>query len=168
MSDESAYTYIEESLEKEPLRILIVDDDEVDRISVKRALSKSGLSLIFSEAGTCMEAIELLSNHQFDCTFLDYGLPDQNGLFLVRGACRLKVQHPLVVLTGQGDEQIAVDLMKAGATDYLSKSNISTTTLPQILRNSIRIYRAEQEVLETSQQLQLNNALLLQIGRAHV
>ena len=162
MSDESAYTYIEESLEKETLRILIVDDDEVDRISVKRALSKSGLSLVFLEAGTCMEAIELLSNHKFDCTFLDYGLPDQNGLFLVRGACRLKVQHPLVVLTGQGDEQIAVDLMKAGATDYLSKSNISTTTLPQILRNSIRIYRAEQEVIETSQKLELNNALLLQ------
>lgn len=153
---------LDESTQKEPLRILIVDDDQVDRLSIKRALSKSGLSLVFSEAGTCMEAIELLSSHQFDCTFVDYGLPDQNGLFLVRGACRLKVQHPLVVLTGQGDEQIAVDLMKAGATDYLSKSNISTTTLPQILRNSIRIYRAEQEVIETSQQLKLNNALLLQ------
>ena len=75
--------YVEESIEKESLRILIVDDDEVDRLSVKRALSKSGFSLVFMEAGTCMEAIELLSNHPFDCTFLDYGLPDQNGLFQI-------------------------------------------------------------------------------------
>ena len=147
---------------EESLRILIVDDDEVDRISVRRALSKSGLSLVFAEAGTCGEAIDLLSHSQFDCTFLDYGLPDQNGLFLIQAAYRMDVQHPIVVLTGQGDEQIAVELMKAGATDYLSKSNVSSTTLPQILRNSIRIYRAEQEVLETSQQLKLNNALLLQ------
>ena len=153
---------VDESTPEESLRILIVDDDEVDRISVRRALSKSGLSLIFAEAGTCREAIELLSNGQFDCTFLDYGLPDQNGLFLIQAARRLDVQHPIVVLTGQGDEQIAVELMKAGATDYLAKSNVSSTTLPQILRNSIRIYRAEQEVLETSQQLKLNNALLLQ------
>ena len=151
-----------ESTPEESLRILIVDDDEVDRISVRRALSKSGLSLIFVEAGTCGEAIDLLSHGQFDCTFLDYGLPDQNGLFLIQAARRLDVQHPIVVLTGQGDEQIAVELMKAGATDYLAKSNVSSTTLPQILRNSIRIYRAEQEVLETSQQLKLNNALLLQ------
>ena len=153
---------LDESTLEESLRILIVDDDEVDRISVRRALSKSGLSLIFAEAGTCMEAIDLLSNYQFDCTFLDYGLPDQNGLFCLQAARRLEVKHPIVVLTGQGDEQIAVDLMKAGATDYLAKSQISPTTLPQILRNSMRIYRAEQEVLETGHQLKLNNALLLQ------
>ena len=160
MSDESFS--LDESNQKESLRILIIDDDEVDRISVRRSLSKSGLSLIFMEASTCMEAIDLLSNYQFDCTFLDYGLPDQNGLFLVQAACRLKIQHPIVVLTGQGDEQIAVDLMKAGATDYLAKSHISSTTLYQILRNSMRMYRVEQEVLETGHQLKRNNALLLQ------
>lgn len=160
MSDESFS--LDESTSEESLRILIVDDDEVDRISVRRALSKSGLSLIFAEAGTCKEAIELLSNDQFDCTFLDYGLPDQNGLFLVQAASRLKIQHPIVILTGQGDEQIAVELMKAGATDYLAKSHISPTTLSQILRNSMRIYRAEQDVLEAGHQLKLNNALLLQ------
>lgn len=160
MRDESFS--LDESNQKESLRILIIDDDEVDRISVRRALSKSGLSLIFMEASTCMEAIDLLSNYQFDCTFLDYGLPDQNGLFLVQAACHLKIQHPIVVLTGQGDEQIAVDLMKAGATDYLAKSQISSTTLYQILRNSMRMYRVEQEVLETGHQLKRNNALLLQ------
>ena len=153
---------LDESISEESLRILIVDDDEVDRISVRRALSKSGFSLIFAEAGTCLEAIELLSNYHFDCAFIDYGLPDHNGLFLLEAANGLGVKHPLVVLTGQGDEKIAVELMKAGATDYLAKSQVSSTTLPQILRNSMRIYKAEQELLETGKQLTLNNALLLQ------
>jgi two-component system, sensor histidine kinase and response regulator len=144
-----------------PTRILIVDDDEVDRMAVRRALLKAGVSLISMEAKTCAEAIALLEEHSFDCTFLDYGLPDQSGLALVKAARLLDVQHPLVVLTGQGDEQIAVDLMKAGATDYLAKSQISPTILSQVLRNAIRIDRAEREAIEITKKLKYNNELLL-------
>jgi two-component system, sensor histidine kinase and response regulator len=150
---------------EETLRILIVDDDEVDRMAVRRALMQSGLSLALTEATTYAQAITLLETNLFDCTFLDYGLPDQNGLSLVQTARRLNIQHPLVILTGQGDEKIAVDLMKAGATDYLAKSQISATTLAQILRNAIRIDRAEREVLQSTLQLQQNNELLQQQNR---
>jgi two-component system, sensor histidine kinase and response regulator len=147
---------------EETLHILIVDDDEVDRMAVRRALMQSGLSLVLTEATTYAQAITLLETNLFDCTFLDYGLPDQNGLNLVQTARRLNIRHPLVVLTGQGDEKIAVDLMKAGATDYLAKSQISATTLAQILRNAIRIDRAERQILQSNQQLQQNNELLQQ------
>jgi two-component system, sensor histidine kinase and response regulator len=147
---------------EESLQILIVDDDEVDRMAVRRALIKSGLAVTISEAATCAEAIALLAVNLYDCTFLDYGLPDQNGLALVKHACELNVQHPLVVLTGQGDERIAVELMKAGATDYLPKSQISPANLGQILRNAIRLDRAEREALETSKQLKETNELLIQ------
>jgi two-component system, sensor histidine kinase and response regulator len=145
-----------------PLRVLIVDDDIVDRMAVRRALAKSGISVITTEASTCAEAITRLQTDLFDCAFVDYRLPDQNGLALIQAARRLNIQHPLVVLTGQGDEQIAVDLMKSGATDYLGKSHISPTTLAQVLRNAIRIDRAEREVLATNQTLKENNQLLLQ------
>jgi two-component system, sensor histidine kinase and response regulator len=147
---------------EETLHILIVDDDEVDRMVVRRALLQSGLSLVLTEATTYAQAITLLETNVFDCTFLDYGLPDQNGLNLVQTARRLNIRHPLVVLTGQGDEKIAVDLMKAGATDYLAKSQISATNLVQILRNAIRIDRAERQILQYNQQLQQNNELLQQ------
>ncbi len=147
---------------EETLRILIVDDDEVDRMAVRRALMQSGLPLVVTEATTYAQAITFLETNLFDCTFLDYGLPDQNGLSLVQTARRLNIQHPLVVLTGQGDEKIAVDLMKAGATDYLAKSQISAIILAQTLRNAIRIDRAERQSLRSNQQLQQNNELLLQ------
>jgi two-component system, sensor histidine kinase and response regulator len=150
---------------EETLRILIVDDDEVDRMAVRRALMQSDLSLVLTEATTYAQAITLLETNLFDCTFLDYGLPDQNGLSLVQTARRLNIQHPLVILTGQGDEKIAVDLMKAGATDYLAKSQISAITLAQILRNAIRIDRAERQILQSNQQLQQNNELLQQQNR---
>ncbi len=150
---------------KETLHILIVDDDEVDRMAVRRALMQSGLSLVLTEATTYAQAITLLETNLFDCTFLDYGLPDQSGLDLVQTARRLNIKHPLVVLTGQGDEKIAVDLMKAGATDYLAKSQISAMTLAQILRNAIRIDRAERQILEYNQQLQQSNELLMQQNR---
>ncbi len=143
------------------LKILIVDDDEVDRMSVRRALMKSDLDIVITEATTCAEAIELLETDLFDCTMLDYGLPDRNGLALVQAARQLQVRHPLIVLTGQGDERIAVDLMKAGATDYLPKSQISPPNLAQIVRNAIRIDRAEREAFQATQQLQATNQLLL-------
>lgn len=144
-----------------PVRILIVDDDEVDRMAVRRALLKAGVSLISMEAETCAGAIALLEDHIFDCTFLDYGLPDQSGLALVKAARLLDVQHPLVVLTGQGDEKIAVELMKSGATDYLPKSQISPETLSQVLRNAIRLDRSEREAIEITKKLQHNNKLLI-------
>jgi two-component system, sensor histidine kinase and response regulator len=150
---------------EEPLDILIVDDDEVDRMAVRRALIKSGIAVKVTEATTCAEAIALLAANLYDCTFVDYGLPDQNGLALVQCAVKLNVQHPLVVLTGQGDERIAVDLMKAGATDYLPKSLVTPANLAQILRNAIRLDRAEREALATSKQLKETNELLLQQNR---
>lgn len=145
-----------------PLRVLIIDDDEVDRMAVKRALIKSGMDLIAIEASNYTEAIGLLGTQSFDCTFVDYRLPDQNGLALIKAARSLNIQHPLIVLTGQGDEQIAVDLMKAGATDYLAKSQISPSNLVQILRNAIRINQAERDILAATEKLKRNNELLLQ------
>jgi two-component system, sensor histidine kinase and response regulator len=148
-----------------PLNILIIDDDIVDRMAVLRALVKSGISLIATEATTYADGIAQLKAQEFDCTFVDYGLPDQNGLALVQAARRMSIQHPLVVLTGQGDEKIAVDLMKAGATDYLTKSQISPAILAQTLRNAMRIDRAERKIHAKNQQLNNTNKLLLQQNR---
>jgi signal transduction histidine kinase len=150
---------------EETLKVLVVDDDEVDRMAVRRALNKSSLSMELAEAINYAEAIALLKNDPFDCVFLDYQLPDQDGLTLVRDARQLGLMVPLVVLTGQGDEQIAVELMKAGATDYLSKSRITPERLEQVLRNAIRVYRAEMKVVIANQQLRESNELLKRQNR---
>ncbi|NET55617.1 MAG: GAF domain-containing protein [Symploca sp. SIO2E6] len=89
----------------------------------------------------------------FDCVLLDYRLPDGNGLRLVKAVRRVGIKVPLIVLTGQGDEQIAVELMKAGASDYLPKSKVSPESLSRSLRHAVRIYRAEREAELATQRL---------------
>ena len=145
---------------EETLKILVVDDDEVDRMAVRRALTKVGVQMELSEVGDGNSAIATLKDNLYDCVFIDYGLPDQDGLTLIKKLRAIDVKIPLVVLTGQGDEQIAVELMKAGATDYLSKSRLSGEILAQVLRYSIRVHRAEMQAESANQQLRKSNELL--------
>lgn len=138
---------------EETLKILVVDDDEVDRIAIRSALTKAGVQMELSEVGGGNEAFSALSTTVYHCVFLDYRLPDQDGLTLIQQLRSSEIKVPLVVLTGQGDEQITLQLLKAGATDYLSKSRISPDTLSQVLRSAIRIYQAEMQADLASQQL---------------
>lgn len=145
----------------EVFNILIVDDDEVDRMAVRRALKSAGVEVELSEVSDGVGAIAALSSETFDCVFLDYRLPDKDGLALIQEVRSSKNKVPLVVLTGQGDEQTAVDLMKAGASDYLAKSRVSPETLVRILHNAIRVHRAEMQVELASRRLRESNELLL-------
>jgi signal transduction histidine kinase len=142
------------------LDILLVDDDRVDRMAICRALDRADLAVRVTEVTSAGEAIAHLNTHPCDCVFLDYRLPEQDGLSLIRQWRAEGVTIPLVVLTGQGDEQIAVDLMKAGASDYLVKTRVSPNRLALLLRNALRVYEAEQRETKALAQLQQTNVLL--------
>ncbi|MEO0971092.1 MAG: response regulator [Cyanobacteria bacterium J06639_18] len=72
------------------LSILVIDDDEVDRMSVCRALSKIELPINVLEAFNYNEAIICLEKYEFDCIFLDYRLPGKNGLVVILHVCVLQ------------------------------------------------------------------------------
>src|SRR4028118_1960944 len=130
---------------EETIKILVVEDDEVDRMAMRRALKTAGVSVEMVVAVDCKSAISTLNEQTFDCVLLDYRLPDGDGLSLVQEVRAAGSKVPLIVLTGQGDEQTAVELMKSGASDYLAKSKVSPETLSRSVRNAVRIYRAETE-----------------------
>ncbi|MEH2332178.1 ATP-binding response regulator [Nostoc sp.] len=146
---------------EETLKILVVDDDEVDRIAIRSALTTAGVQMELSEVGDGNDAFSVLSSTTYDCVFLDYCLPDRDALTLIQQLRSSEIKVPLVVLTGQGDKQIILQLLKAGATDYLSKSRISPETLSQVLRNVIRIYRAEIQIDLANQQLRETHEQLI-------
>ena len=148
------------------LKILIVDDDAVDRMAIERSLLKTNLQFDLREAENSESAVHILKSVEFDCVFLDYWLPDQDGLHLVKTLKGMGLTVPLVVLTGQGDEQIAVDIMKAGASDYLSKSRISPERLARILQNVVRLHRAEMSAKQANQRLRETNQQLLEQNQA--
>lgn len=128
-----------------PLRILVVDDDEVDRMAVRRALKASGVEAIITEADSAERALRYLESGWYDCALLDYRMPGSDGLEMVRKARARSILVPFIMLTGFGDEQTAVTLMKAGAADYIPKSLLTPDRLGQSLRAVVRVHQAEIE-----------------------
>jgi signal transduction histidine kinase len=125
------------------LNILIIDDDPTDRTAVKRALKSANPDARVSEAPDAARGIELLKGSQFDCALLDYQLPDRDGLAVVCDIRRANIQVPIIVLTGHGNEKLAVELMKAGASDYLVKGDVTMNHLSRSVEGAVRIHRAE-------------------------
>src|ERR1700732_827925 len=124
------------------VRILVVDDDEADRLAVRRCLHQSGLSVAIEEARTGAETLELIAHSDYDCVFLDYYLPDVAGLSLLESLQAAAPELPVVIFTGRGGEDIAVELMKAGAADYLPKASMTPERLAAGLRHAMELARA--------------------------
>jgi two-component system, sensor histidine kinase and response regulator len=124
-------------------KVLVIDDDAVDRMTVIRAFKSADFQTEILEAIDCTTGIALANSHQFDCIFIDYRLPDGNGIELLQKLRQQGIRIPIVSLTGQNDDRVAVDLMKAGASDYLSKAQISPAQLRQVFHNVMRVYYAE-------------------------
>lgn len=138
----------------------MVDDDEVDRLALQHALEGTALDVVISEAANADAALEAINRTAYDCIFLDYNLPGKNGLELIRKIRQRGIKVPLLVLTGQGDEQTAVALMKAGASDYLPKRKLSSEAIARLIRGARRVYQAERRVEKANLDLREKNALL--------
>ena len=127
-----------------PVKLLIVDDDDVDRLALKRTLARAGVNADIAEAAAPEEALALLHANTFDCVILDYQLPGTDGLQVLHSIRAAGNRTPVIALTGQGDEQTAVELMKAGAADYMGKGQLTPERLSRSLRHALALYRSEE------------------------
>src|SRR5207237_7876064 len=127
------------------MNILLVYDVEVDRLAIRRALRASGIDASIEDAASAADALEMLASNCFDCVLLDYNLPSSDGLQVMQKMREKGIRTAVVALTGYGDEQTAVELMKAGAADYLSKKALSPDRLVQSLRYATDCQRLERE-----------------------
>ena len=109
-------------------KILLVDDSESDRGTYRRyLLDNGGCDYEILEAETLEEGLELLRSQSSDLVLTDFNLPDGSGLellTLLRENNREK-NLPVIVMTGQGNERVAVQAMKLGASEYLVKEDIT-------------------------------------------
>ncbi|MEW6491592.1 MAG: response regulator [Cyanobacteriota bacterium] len=147
-----------------PVTVLLIDDDEDDYILTRDLLSESQgtrFELEWIKAGDI--ALEAMSQNQHDLYLLDYRLGEYNGLELLRQAIAKGCRTPIILLTGQGDREIDVEAMKAGAADYLDKSQIRAPLLERSIRYAIERKRSEQKIREQAALLDVaTDAILVQ------
>lgn len=147
------------------LHILIVDDDEVDRMMIRRALRKAEVHATMQDAGHADAAAECITAQDYDLVFLDYRLPGKTGAEWLREMRQEGHQMPVIVVTAQSDPNIAVEVMKAGSSDFISKEAINPETIGQVVRSSVRAYKAELERLETAKALKISQQRLAEAQR---
>ncbi len=155
--------------------VLIVDDSPEDQELYRRYLLRDQeYSYIFLEAELGRQGLELWQQHHPDIVLLDYRLPDLDGLEFLAQLPTQQSFIPVIVMTGQGNEAIAVQAIKAGAQDYLVKGEATAKTLQLAVNGAIESMQlrsqlqqrieAERLIAQISQQIHqsLNLELILQ------
>src|SRR5437763_838130 len=133
-------------MERETLRILLVDDDRGDYLLTRQLLSRAGeRRFVLDWVATDREALERMRGNEHDVCLLDYRLGESDGLELLREAIRRGCSAPLILLTGQGDEGVDQAAMRSGAADYLVKSDLTAPLLERSICHAIERQRAEAE-----------------------
>ena len=135
------------------LTILAIDDNIDDRENYCRALNKAGEDYRYLEASDGLKGLKTLQEKAIDCVLLDYSLPGINGLDILK---KIRADHPLIpviLLTGQGNESIAVEAIKHGAYDYITKSSVTPERLQLAIDSSIKHSRMRRDILEKDEEI---------------
>jgi signal transduction histidine kinase len=126
------------------ISVLIVEDNPGDARLLVESLVEAGFSRTrISIASTLASACDRLQSEDVDVILLDLSLPDSHGLATVESVKAVASFTPIVVLTGNGDEAMAVRAVNAGAQDYLIKNDVTSEPLDRAIRYAIERKRTE-------------------------
>ena len=117
-------------------RILLVEDEDAHARIIQRSFERYGTCSELAIASSLAQALQLIEAHAFDLVITDWRLPDGEGFDLLKD----KPRFPLLVMTSHGNEHIAVEAMRAGALDYIVKSDTSLLDMPRIAEGAIRLW----------------------------
>lgn len=138
------------------LHVLVIDDSEDDRELYRRTLNKCvGAEYQVTEAADGEEGLDRIDRESFDSVLLDYSMPGRNGMDILKDIRQHHPFTPVVMMTGQGNEAIAVNAMQAGAQNYIAKSSISPESLDHAIRMAVAHCALEKRVHEQRSSLEI-------------
>jgi signal transduction histidine kinase len=145
-------------------RLLIVDDDAVDRRLYGKLLAQLGPDTCHvQQAADGAVGLATLRAGQFDCVLLDFKLPDMTGLeFLAAAVVDGELPCAVVLITGQGNEAIAVQAMKRGVRDYLVKDQVNAASLWRTMTQAVIQTELQQRLARSLRDLTAANLALEQ------
>lgn len=119
----------------------MVDDNVGDRRLIALALRTGPWHVEIVEAATGEEAVRAAFDDAFDAIFLDYLLPDLDGIVVLERLREAGVETPVVAMTGHGDEKVAMRFLELGASDYFVKGDVSDLRVVHTVQNVLTLHR---------------------------
>jgi diguanylate cyclase (GGDEF)-like protein/PAS domain S-box-containing protein len=137
------------------VNVLLVEDDEEDYLITRSLLSQiKPVTFALDWVATYEAALESIANHQHDVYLVDYRLGPRDGLEFLQAALANGCRTPIILLTGQSNEDIDLAAMKAGAADYLVKGQIDAALLERSIRYAIERNRTLEALHKSESQLE--------------
>ncbi|WP_437592444.1 ATP-binding protein [Sorangium sp. So ce1000] len=146
------------------IKVLLVDDDEVDHLVTRRLLRdvpRTRYDVTWLSSSD--EAIQALRAGGYDVCLLDFRLDARTGLDVVREANHVGCAIPIIMLTGVGDEEIDIAAMSAGVADYLVKGRFDAQNLERTIRYAIEHKRTQLKLKQYADTLEESNRQLVQM-----
>lgn len=153
------------------LSILVIDDNANDRELSRLALLKqSNQEVTVLEAESADKGLRVFRSKRPDCILLDYRLPALNGFWFLRKFVEEygEFHTPIIIVTGQGNETVAVEAMKLGAQDYLVKGSITTGDLYRSVIKAIEVITLKRTIENQRQSLGRSKQELEQFAYATI
>jgi FixJ family two-component response regulator len=143
------------------ISILLIDDDEDDYIITRDLFADlneqvddiAGARFKLDWVATYEAGLMAIQQNNHDVYLIDYRLGKHNGLELLKEAIARGCSAPLILLTGQGDRMVDIEAMKAGASDYVVKSQMDTQLLERSIRYALERKRAAETLRESEERL---------------
>ena len=129
------------------VKILIVDDDTIARTGIKNSLC--GENIYIAEASDGMEALKMAGEVYFDLIFSDISMPKMSGIELLAALRDLGCRSKVVLCTGYGDKETAIQALRLGAFDYLEKP-VQGHALKAIVERSLLTHKKNKLLRLTS------------------
>lgn len=150
------------------IKTLIIDDSEADVDYVKSVLKKAGPEHSFHVTWEAdpKRALGQLAQVQFDLVLLDYHMPVMSGLDVLAKIREAHRSLPVIMLTGMGNEQVAVEAMKRGAHDYLRKDQMTVPELTRAVITALERRRLEDELTERRRALEQDLRMARELQQA--
>ncbi len=142
---------------EQPLRILLIDDDQEDHILTRDLLDEAlgeKPGFVLDCASTYDEGLDALRNCRHDLYLLDYRLGKYTGLDVLRDPAVQNCEGPIILLTGQGEREVDLEAMEAGAADFLTKDGLTAATLERAIRFALDRFHHRRELYRLNQELE--------------
>lgn len=125
--------------------ILLIDDNR-DQITItKKTLARSHQDYQLDSAANAQEGLEKLSTGHYEIVLCDYRLPDMSGIEVLKQLKEQGSDCPFIIVTSMGNERLAVEAMKLGASDYIVKDSSYEEILPEVIRQSLERSQEKRE-----------------------